>query len=426
MATTQYSDYYYSSAYYHHHYPSQQQNAFGYPSGQYDCKNPNVNDAYNNYEYNSQNNYNDQWTQHYNTIPSTHQHHQTQPQYNNNHHQQQQHHLNMLNNQINDDYKNYSAASSPITSTYQTSFNGLSSSSTTSKIHHHNQSNLNANQYTAVSPSSSSIIDDGKNDLYYHQQQQTVPLLRNGNINNKNNDSTNASQSYPSSQLSSPSAKQQSLSSSSSRKRKIDNLSSAENDSPALRALLSKPKRAKSSPYFYQNHGSISPASSVDNYPQNYQLPVETSVNLNQFNHTTLTTSSSSSTKEGYEQSIGEDLHNQSTSSLDVKFSAPSLFTPSSETVASPMSSYIDGISTPPTSPKDCGASKIDESSENVLWCDQQNGGEKSSKRTRQTYTRYQTLELEKEFNFNKYLTRRKRIEISHTLQLSERQIKIW
>jgi Antp family, other len=50
----------------------------------------------------------------------------------------------------------------------------------------------------------------------------------------------------------------------------------------------------------------------------------------------------------------------------------------------------------------------------------------KGSKRTRQTYTRYQTLELEKEFNFNKYLTRRKRIEISHNLQLSERQIKIW
>jgi Antp family, other len=410
MATTQYSDYYYGSAYYHHHYPSQQQNAFGYPSGQYDCKNPNVNDAYNNYEYNSQNNYNDQWTQHYNTIPSTHQHHQTQPQYNN-HHQQQ--HLNMLNNQINDDYKNYSAASSIATtlpsSNYQTSFNSLSSSST--KIYHQHQSNLNVNQFTAASPS---IIDDGKNELYYHQQ--TVPLSKSNQKNNNN--SSNATQAYPSSQLSSSSTtKQQSLS---SRKRKIDNLSS-ENDSPALRALLSKPKRAKSSPYFYQqNHGSISPASSVDNYPQNYQLPLETSVNLNQFNHTTLTAS-----KEGYEQSIAEDLHNQSTSSLDVKFSAPSLFTPSSETVASPMSSsYIDGISTPPTSPKEC--SKIDESSENVLWCDQQNGGEKLSKRTRQTYTRYQTLELEKEFNFNKYLTRRKRIEISHTLQLSERQIKIW
>ena len=313
MAATQYSDY--AMNYYNNYHHQSTQHPMGYYPGQYESNNSPTNGSYNINGYNShQTNYNHQW----NHEITAHQH-QLQPT-------TAPHLLNqsML---ANDDYMNYVNNGS-----FPSNLQANRASAMHTAHPQLDQPAISCNQYLSGQAKDAYKSYAGESTAM-NESARTAKVIQN-------------QQNVPHQQVDQ-----------SSKKRKMDR---TEEDSPALRALLSKPpKRGKyttGSPYFYQSYGNLSPISSSDNsftkstFPSNHYASLKDNPHSPNKNEDSLDFIDFK-LKEGYE----------------TKISAASL---------SPIATSF--IATPPTSPKDDTFDLLDknaESVESISW-NAENGGE--------------------------------------------------
>nr|QFQ66883.1 postHox protein [Hofstenia miamia] len=96
--------------------------------------------------------------------------------------------------------------------------------------------------------------------------------------------------------------------------------------------------------------------------------------------------------------------------------------TPKSSMKESPLesdNSSIDGSPEMPSNPGNMPSLALNQ--QNPSWLNRN-----TTRKKRRPYTKTQTLELEKEFLYNTYITRERRLQIAKSLNLTDRQVKIW
>ncbi|XP_061082972.1 homeobox protein Hox-D10a-like [Conger conger] len=118
----------------------------------------------------------------------------------------------------------------------------------------------------------------------------------------------------------------------------------------------------------------------------------------------------------GVEKKISENQKKQETSETPTRVDSPD---PKSSPGEENPCSTEASTSSPKSQQKETKDSKSDTPKTSWLTT-------KSGRKKRCPYTKHQTLELEKEFLFNMYLTRERRLEISKSVNLTDRQVKIW